>query len=307
MTFIEKAKAVHGNKYDYSLAEYVSAKTKLKIICKEHGVFEQQPQNHLDGRGCHMCANNQTYTRSHVIKKFKKAHGNKYDYSKAVINGVLHPTKIICPKHGLFEQEVRSHFRGSGCGKCAGRGLTRDEMIDELNIIHDGKYDYTHSVFKTARDKVKITCKMHGDFMQLLFSHRKGSGCPSCKSSKGEKAIQRFLVNNNIVYVRQKYFEGCKNPKTSKYLLFDFYLPEMNVCIEYDGEQHFKKGKQFCSSKGNQASLLNNQYRDSLKNKFCSKNKIPLLRIPYTKLKKIDSVLQGFLNIDAKNDKALPT
>src|SRR5574344_832185 len=85
--FIEKAKKVHGNKYDYSLVDYKNAETKIKIICPIHGIFEQKPKNHLAGYGCPECGGAKKLSTEEFIKRAKEAHGDKYDYSKTVYAG----------------------------------------------------------------------------------------------------------------------------------------------------------------------------------------------------------------------------
>lgn len=302
MGFIEKAIAKHGNKYDYSLVEYVAAKKKVKIICKIHGAFEQTADGHLNTLGCGKCSRKISYTNDEILLKFITVHGDLYDYSMVNYNGnIFNNVDIICKKHGVFYQSAKNHIRGSGCPKCLGRNLTRGEILDRLNSVHNNRYQYDKSVFGKAKDKIEIICTKHGSFFQTLDDHGHGRGCPVCKSSKGEMTVERFLKINSIIYERQKRFPDCRNPKTGKHLLFDFYLPELNMCIEYDGEHHYKKARY---SKDSDA-LVNIQYRDSVKTKFCLNNNIVLHRIPYTKLNEIDSILYSALRIDIKNDSAL--
>ena len=121
--FIEKAKKVHGDKYDYSKTNYINTKTKVCIICPEHGEFWQNPSTHLSGGGCWKCglqriSNVRKYTTEKFIEKAKKIHGDKYDYSK--VDYVDSKTKvcIICPKHGEFWQTPNNHINGLGCAEC---------------------------------------------------------------------------------------------------------------------------------------------------------------------------------------------
>lgn len=122
--FIEKAIKKHGNKYDYSLVEYVNNSTKVKIICKEHGVFEQAPANHLVGSGCNKCAYISTGFKSRIkkedfIKRCNIVHKNKYDYSLCECFLDESILTIICSIHGVFNQKAGKHKRGKGCRKCA--------------------------------------------------------------------------------------------------------------------------------------------------------------------------------------------
>ena len=120
-----------------------------------------------------------------------------------------------------------------------------------------------------------ITCKIHGDFITTPNNHlNKKSSCPVCKESKGEKEIRLYLDNNNINYVIQKKFNGCRHKRK---LPFDFYLPNYNMCIEYDGIQHFEPIGIF----GGNKRYDEQQIKDNLKNVFCEKENIILIRIKY--------------------------
>lgn len=118
-----------------------------------------------------------------------------------------------------------------------------------------------------------------------LYNIQNKRCCPLCKDkiiSKGEKEISNLLDSKKIKYYQHFYFNDCVNPKTNYRLSFDFYLPDYNYCIEYDGRQHFESNNYFCHD-----SLLDRQYRDNLKNQYCQNKGIKLIRIPYTKLGKI--------------------
>ena len=123
--FIQKAKKIHGDKYDYSKTIYVHSIEKLIVTCPIHGDFHISPNKHLSGRGCPICGTIRTaeahkLSVTDFIEKAKEKHGDKYDYSLIKeFNGVRDKVKIICPKHGIFEQQANSHLRGSGCPKCA--------------------------------------------------------------------------------------------------------------------------------------------------------------------------------------------
>ena len=121
--FIAKAKKIHGDKYDYSKVKYVDAKSKVCVVCPEHGEFWQTPDSHLSGCGCPKCANKNKgeYRRSSkkdFIKKAKEIHGDKYDYSKVEYVNAKTKVCIICPNHGEFWQTPNNHLRGHGCPKC---------------------------------------------------------------------------------------------------------------------------------------------------------------------------------------------
>ena len=134
--FIENARKVHSDKYDYSLTNYISAKTKVKIICPVHGVFEQTPCGHLSGRGCKKCSGKNKLTTEEFIDQARKVHGDKYDYSLVNYVNCRTKVKIICPIHGVFEQTPQSHLKGNGCKYCKNYSAEKDiyTLLDKLNI-----------------------------------------------------------------------------------------------------------------------------------------------------------------------------
>ena len=117
--FIEKAKQIHGNKYDYSKVEYVNNHTKVCIICPEHGEFWQTPNSHLNGNGCSSCKGLKKLTTKEFIERAKQVHGNKYDYSKTIYVNKRTKVCIICPIHGEFYQTPHNHvYQKQGCPEC---------------------------------------------------------------------------------------------------------------------------------------------------------------------------------------------
>lgn len=125
--FIKKAQSVHGEKYDYSIVEYVGVLMRVKIICPEHGTFEQTPSSHITGNACSKCHIQKLATlfsdsAQEFTQKAQLVHGNKYDYGQVVHSGNSKKVKIICPEHGTFEQTPANHKSGMGCPSC-GRAM----------------------------------------------------------------------------------------------------------------------------------------------------------------------------------------
>lgn len=288
-TFIEKAKLKHNNKYDYSLVEYIKSKIKVKIICKNenHGVFLQTPNDHITGYGCPKCAG-RNKTTSDFINEAKLIHGDLYNYSLVDYKNTEKKIKIICREHGAFSQLSYSHLNGSGCPICFGTNkLTTEEFIKKAKLIHGDKYDYSNSKYINHKTKINIICPAHGEFNQKTNCHLNGSGCAKCFNSKGEQKIRMFLINNNIKFIEQYTFNDCKDINKLK---FDFYLTELNVCIEYNGEQHYKFKTFFHQSKFNFESQ---QKRDKIKIDFCGKNNINLLILKYNEkfMNKLEDII----------------
>ena len=204
-SFIAKAKEVHGDTYDYSNIEYIDAKTKVEIICPEHGSFFQAPYVHLQGHGCPKCANiliasKNTFTKFDFIKKASKVHGDKYDYSNVKYINSKTKVEIVCPIHGSFCQEPASHLQGNGCPSCAGSlKLTNEDFIQRAREVHGDKYDYSKVNYINNHTKVEIICPIHGSFFQKPMDHLKGNGCRKC-SGKILKTNQEFVMQANAIH-----------------------------------------------------------------------------------------------------------
>ena len=183
--FIQDAIKVHGDKYDYSKVEYINSKTKVIIICKEHGEFEQTPKIHLRKNGCKKCSGKYQYTTKEFIEKAKEVHGDKYDYSKVeYISSKKHIT-IICKIHGNFRQQPTLHlYNKNGCSKCSGNySYTTKEWIEKAIKVHGDKYDYSKTKYTKTDNKVIIICKIHGEFLQTAHHHLQNHGCRKCSKT----------------------------------------------------------------------------------------------------------------------------
>ena len=291
--FLGISKEVHGDYYDYSSVDFVNMKTPVKIICPKHGEFYQKPSYHIHGNGCPKCGDERTSnahrkTKEEFIEKAREVHGDKYDYSK--VNYINSKTKveIVCPIHGGFWQTPNMHISkqkstagykiGNGCPYCAGtKKSNTEEFIEKARKIHGDFYDYSEVNYFTNKIPVKIICPNHGPYWQKPNYHLSNHGCPSCNESKGEKFIREYLVNHNIEYAAQKVFPNCINLNNLK---FDFYLPSLNICIEYQGEQHYHPVKWFTDSDEQaQKDFEESQKRDQIKVNFCKENNIKLIII----------------------------
>ena len=235
--FIAKAKKIHGERYNYSKVNYINAKTKIIILCKEHGEFQQSPTNHLSSYNCQKCAKNFRLDTNSFIEKAITIHKNKYDYSKVTYINADTPITIICHEHGEFNQIPDFHInRKCGCPKCSNNvKLDVSEFIEKANKVHDNKYDYSKVNYINNRNHIIIICKKHGEFIQIPFVHLLQHGCPSCIN----KTEYKFFEKIKEIYPtikRQYKVKWCKN---KQYLPYDFAIEELKIIIELDGEQHF--------------------------------------------------------------------
>jgi hypothetical protein len=300
--FIKKAKKIHGDKYDYSKTMYINSKEPMKIFCREHQqFFWQNANNHLQGQGCpcgrneRISKSNSKYNQKTFIEESKKIHKDKYSYSLVRYVGVREKVRIICKKHYcVFEQTPYAHLRGAGCHICANEKVIAATKSNTKNFIkkaikvHGDKYNYSLVNYINNHTKVKIICKKHHDdyFLQHPAKHLSGRGCPLCNSSDGENIIRGFLKNNNFVFKEQVKFDDCF---LDKKLSFDFYVPSLNMLIEYNGIQHYEKIDFYHQGKYN---FEYQQKRDKIKKEYCICNKINLLEIPYWEKNNIENILK---------------
>lgn len=274
--FIEKSKKIHGDKYDYSKVNYINTRTKVCIICPEHGEFWQNPKSHMMGYGCQKCMREVFDTKT-FIEKSKKIHGDKYDYSKVEYKNSHTKVCIICPEHGEFWQNPCDHLHGYGCPKCGikklwdkrGR-LNTDEFVKRSTLIHNNKYNYSKVECINTRTKVCIICPKHGEFWQTPKSHLNGCGCPMCRNSYLERKIESFLIEYKIMFEKEKSFPWLKNSENNS-LFLDFYLPEYNVAIECQGIQHY------IPIKNNIEKFNKIQYNDTEKLTKCVDNNLHII------------------------------
>jgi len=296
-SFIERASHIHNNVYDYKYVYIDNGnRSKVLIICNLHGEFTQVAGSHLRGQSCKKCfSKKESLELSSFIDRAKNIHNDRYDYSLVNYSNNKKKVDIICNLHGCFKQTPNSHLNGNGCRKCS---IVKksiyfrndfDIIKNMLLQIHDKKYDYSLVKYINSKDKVDIICPKHGIFKQSIYTHKKGHGCPSCKESNGEKAISTFLNEIKVSFLREHSFSDCRNRLP---LEFDFYLPTYNLCIEYDGKQHFESNDFF----GGEEAFTQLVKNDNIKNQYCHINNIKLIRIDYNNQNNIKNILEKCLN-----------
>lgn len=290
--------SIHGDLYDYSKVEYINNKKKVEIICKEHGSFFMKPNAHIsEKQNCPRCY--RVSNTDDFIKKSKKIHNGLYDYSEVKYIDCRTKVELICKEHSSFFMCPKEHINlKQGCPKCGKISMSDkhrkeiDLLISQFIELNSYLYDYSKVEYKNNNTKIDIICKKHGSFLQTPKSHLRGDGCPKCISSKGERKISSLLNNNNINYIIQKKYNDCLSNEGNK-LRFDFYLPEKNICIEYDGEQHFRPIEYF----GGMDRFNKQKLNDNIKDNYCLDNNIKLIRIPFNKYNDIEYILLSEINI----------
>jgi hypothetical protein len=294
--FITKSNIKHHNKYNYSKVEYENSITKVEIICSDHGSFWVRPDAHVRKVGCPKCKGGVLYTKEDFIEKVSLLYDNYFDYSNVDYINSSKKVEIICPNHGSFFIRPANHMAGQSCPSCSGvKRKNTKEFIEEALTIHSDKYLYNETIYLNNRTKVKIFCHTHGYFEQTPKEHLKGRGCPKCVIYLGEQKVEKVLKKYNISYQKQFTFDNLISEKGRK-LPFDFYISDYNICIEYDGRQHYEPVAKF----GGIETLKQQLKTDNIKEEYCINNNILLIRIQ-KKNEKIGIILLEKLIILNKN------
>ncbi len=199
--FIEKAKKVHGDKYDYLLVNYINNRTKIRIICPIHKEFNQAPTKHLQGQGCPNCSPMAKKYRTFVqfVVEAKKVHGDKYEYPTQEFEKYDTKIKIICPDHGEFWQRMNIHLKGHGCTKCSKPKKTFLQVVEDFKKVHGNRYQYPEQEYLGSSKNIKIICPEHGEFYQISDIHLRGANCPECVGVK-KLTNETFIKKAKEIY-----------------------------------------------------------------------------------------------------------
>lgn len=291
--FILECNKIHNFKYDYSDVYYENCMSKIDILCPIHGKFKQRSIAHKGGQGCKKCFHlknsiSQKYTIDDFIKNSIAKHGDTYDYTKSIYVNSRTKIEIICRIHGSFYQIPPNHFKfETPCKQC--RKLTKDEILKKFNKKHTNKYDYSlfnYSIDTTTKSSIDIICPNHGVFNQRISHHLNSTGCPSCNESLGEKMICEILTEIGIEFNRQQKFSDMIYENQ---LLIDFFIPNYNIGIEFDGDQHYKPIGIF----GGDVEFEKIKIKDKIKDEYCLNKNIHLFR--FNKSHKYNDIMNTIL------------
>lgn len=289
--YIEELKELNPN--IIAIDTYIGANTPILHKCLIDGYeWKTAPSNILFGTGCPKCAGNIKLSHTEYVNKVSLINPN-IEVIENYVNANTH-IKHRCKKHNIVWKVIPySILNGCGCVRCGMEKVgdinrkSHDQYVKELskinsNIIVIDKYINSNT-------PILHQCLIDGYKWNVSPGNiLSGHGCPRCNESQGERKICQYLDKHNIKYIREKRFNNCRDIRS---LPFDFYLPEYNICIEYDGEQHNKSIEYF----GGISSFNRLVKHDNIKNKYCVDNGISLLRIPY--YKNVEEELNNFLFI----------
>lgn len=304
---IKKAFENVGLELISSPEDYKNSHSKLKYRCPKHSNIIQETtyDSIRQGHGCYLCgkesiAKKQTYDYEFVKQEFDK---RGYELLSKEYVGCKEYLEYRCSNHPDHIQRITfdAFRKGQGCRFCgterasSKRRISKERAVAQCNksgiefVGFDFSHGDTYILYVCPRHRQNGIQSIHWDNL------KNGQGCRLCRESKGEKAIDSYLQNHNIRYIREYRFNDCKYKRT---LPFDFYIEDINIAIEFDGEQHYNslsfggKEKQEATDRFKEI-----QTRDAIKTKYCADNNIKLIRIPYWDIDNIEVILDKELNI----------
>lgn len=278
--------------YEYVLIskQYINTHKKLEIKCPKGHIFQMSFNNFKKGQRCPICSRE---NQNRIPKNpNNKKHSQKYIEELVEARGykLLEPyvnkrtkLKLTCPNGHYHEIRLDSFQNGSGCKQCMKEKMTNDIQYVIKNIEKNGFK--LLSKYRRGNEPITLQCEK-GHIFESTYDRivNHGCGCPICLESKGEKVIRKFLMKNNIDFKQEYKFKNCK---LHKELPFDFYIPSLNIAIEYDGIQHFEIISHF----GGLDGFIERKIRDTIKTIYCKENDIKLIRIPYWDFDNINKIL----------------
>ena len=304
--FIKKAKMKYGDYYDYSRVIYEAHNKVVSIGCPNHGYFDISPDTFLRGVkgypqiGCPECGKIKKFQDTFLERAYKK-HAGKYEYPN-IPKSAEDRVFIRCKIHGFFEQTARQHLYGHGCPDCAENGqrrveIRKKEFIEKSKARYGNLFDYSNVRYVNKNTPVLLHCNKHNyDFYAVPDNHiRRNSGCPYCNDSTGEIEVRLVLERLHIPF-KAEYNIPNENPQCRRSVLrVDFWLPDHNTIVEFQGEQHFMNIPHFYLTK--EWTFEDQQIRDQTLRDYCTKHNIHLIEIRYDQTDNIEKILKCELHI----------
>lgn len=257
---------------------------KIKYVfvqCKEGHKYWVDFYNFKRGYNCKECRDNKRRTSQQEIENYYIQFG--YQLLSEYKNNRI-PLKMKCPFGHITESMTYWSFKkGNRCPECSRRAKLTYEYVQEQ--FEKELYELLSSEYINANTKLKVRCPKGHEYEMTYAHFYGGKRCPHCKTSKGENKVKEILDKLNIKYIQQYRFDDCK---INYRLPFDFYLPDYNCCIEYDGRQHYEIVEHF----GGLDGFINTKIRDVYKNWYCENNNIKIIRISYKDFNNIEKILK---------------
>lgn len=278
------------------LEKYINRNTKIKCKCLIHNYdWYILPSDLLSGYGCPICGKHMKKDKNTFVQQMKLINPN----IKIIGDYINARTKIKCKcklHNKIWDITPDALLRGQGCPDCKLEKLKISNAEFLLRLKENNNNVLPLEEYKGMDVKMKCKCLKCGNEWEvephsLLAGHR----CPNCNNYKGELKINKYLHKQAIIHNHQFSYEDCRDRIP---LRFDFYLPDYNCCIEYQGIQHYEpidfagKGKQWAEELFKQT-----RRKDNIKRKYCKTHNINLFEIPYWSFDDIDIILSNYLSL----------
>ena len=274
--------------------EYIRKRDKLEMICPNGHKINLSFDCFAKGVRCGECYKKEPrISRRQTLEEVK--HIVELVEGYELLSTEYDPNKKIKIRHicgNEYEVTLNNFKRGKRCPICQlkreEKRIKKDYVVKNIN--KEGYEVISLNGFNKSSDKIKLKCPKGHIYEVSWNTFQQGRRCPYCKSSKGENKVKDYLDSKNIIYYQQYKFEDCKNDRS---LPFDFYLPQYNTCIEYDGQQHYKlidfSGNMTIEEQEDRLEYY--KRNDNIKTKYCKDNNIKLIRIPYWEFDNIENIL----------------
>lgn len=293
----ERTKNLYGDEYEILSDKYVNNKTKILIKHNCGHTYLVRPDSFLNNnRRCIKCFGNPKLEISEIKNRCSDIHKGEYEI---LSDYCINSSSKISVRHNIcgniYDINLNSFLnKKTKCAFCNGnKKMTIEILKNRINEIFGYEYSVLSEKYENVDKKLIFKHNKCGYYWDVKVCNMLSgkSGCPMCSpKSKGEQKIIKYLSKNNILFIKDKSFDGCIY---SINLHYDFYLTEYNICIEFDGIQHYKPVDRF----GGVDSYNEQIKKDIIKNNYCKNNEIKLIRIPYWEYDNINLILDKLLFI----------
>ena len=285
---------IEENGYKFlEIVDYKGVRSKVKIWCgnENHEPYIVDFYSFKNGSRCKQCYDLRRGVGQKFTFEFVKSELEKIGYTLLEDVYVNNRTKMnmICSNGHHIKMTFDSIRSGKKCRQCS--GSQKHEYDEVKNNIESQGYKLLSDSYISNKHYLDLQCPKGHEY-KVKYNHWiTGARCPKCRESKGERSIYKLLEEYNITYIREYRFNECKDINT---LPFDFYLPDFNTCIEFDGEQHYAS----CDFYGGDEAYEIRKLHDNIKTSYCINNNIKLIRIPYWDYCNICEIILKELNLD---------
>ena len=279
--------------------EYSNSSEKCYVECPNGHKYNQYPYDIFSGHGCKKCAskiNGEKNRKSYnELTSYIEKYGYKLLTSKEDYINTGTKIEMICDKGHKYSATFDNFRSGARCPECFNQKRGVSSLVPYLKrkeFVESFGYSIvtTEDEYENASQTITLKCDKGHEYETCISSFMNGYRCTICNESKGERRVRNFLELNNISFIQQYKFKECR---CKRKLPFDFYIPSLNLCIEYDGRQHYEIIEAFGGING----FIETKIRDTIKNDFCKKNNIKLIRIPYWDFKNVEMILKKELKL----------